>query len=84
MAASAYYDQVQKVYIAYYGRPADPVGLEHWSTKLDLAGGNLNAIIDAFGNSAESNALYGNQSYAAKVNAIFQQTVQSRSRSPPA
>ncbi|MGT2509460.1 DUF4214 domain-containing protein [Cupriavidus basilensis] len=73
MAASAYYDQVQKVYIAYYGRPADPVGLEHWSTKLDLAGGNLNAIIDAFGNSTESNALYGNQSNAAKVNAIFQQ-----------
>ncbi|MGT2490364.1 hypothetical protein ACU4GD_06975 [Cupriavidus basilensis] len=71
MAASAYYDQVQKVYIAYYGRPADPVGLELWSTKLDLAGGNLNAIIDAFGNSAESNALYGNQSYEAKVNAIY-------------
>lgn len=73
MAASQYYDQVQKVYIAYYGRPADPVGLEFWATKLDGAAGNLNAIIDAFGNSAESNALYGNQSFEAKVNAIYQQ-----------
>jgi hypothetical protein len=27
MAASTYFDQVQKLYIAYFGRPADPVGL---------------------------------------------------------
>jgi len=73
MAASAYYDQVQKVYIAYYGRPADPTGLEFWATKLDGVNGNLNAIIDAFGNSAESNALYGNQTVETKINAIFQQ-----------
>lgn len=73
MAASAYYEQVQKIYIAYYGRPADPTGLEFWAAKLDSVGGNLNAIIDAFGNSAESNALYGNQTVEAKINAIYQQ-----------
>ncbi|PVY77085.1 hypothetical protein C7414_10825 [Cupriavidus alkaliphilus] len=73
MAASAYYDQVQKVYVAYYGRPADPTGLEFWATKLDGVGGNLNAIIDAFGNSAESTALYGGQTHGEKINAIYQQ-----------
>ncbi|TEA69485.1 sugar ABC transporter ATP-binding protein, partial [Allopusillimonas ginsengisoli] len=50
MATSAYHDEVQKIYIAYYGRPADPVGLNFWAGKLDAAAGDLSEIIDAFGN----------------------------------
>lgn len=35
MAASAYFDQVQKLYIACFGRPADPVGLAYWVGLID-------------------------------------------------
>jgi len=59
MAYTDYFDEVQELYIAYYQRPADPEGLVFWAKELDKAGGNLNGIIEAFANSAESRALYG-------------------------
>lgn len=59
MAYTDYLDTVQKVYIGYYQRAADPGGLIYWAAKLDAASGNLNEIIEAFANSAESTALYG-------------------------
>ena len=50
---------VQQLYIAYYQRPADPSGLRYWADRLDVNGGNLNEIDDAFGTSPETEALYG-------------------------
>lgn len=58
-AASSYYDTVQKYYIGYYQRPADPGGLVYWAAMLDTAGGSQSAIIDAFANSLEASTLYG-------------------------
>ncbi len=58
-APSSYYDTVQQIYIGYYQRPADPGGVIYWAGRLDSSGGNLEAIIEAFANSAESQALYG-------------------------
>ena len=49
MAASAYFETVQKIYIAFYQRPADPAGLKYWAEQIDKAGGNPNAVITAFG-----------------------------------
>jgi S-layer protein len=72
MAAAQYYDEVQQAYLAYYGRPADPAGLAYWATQLSNAGGNLNSIINAFGTSAESTALYGGSNTAAQITAIYQ------------
>ena len=74
MAASAYTDTVQKVYIAYYGRAADPVGLAYWSSELDKVDGNLSAIMASFGASAEATTLYSSLSNTAMVNALFQQS----------
>lgn len=59
MAYTDYLDTVQKVYIGYYQRAADPGGLIYWAAKLDAKGGNLNEIIEAFANEPESQALYG-------------------------
>lgn len=73
MSAAQYIDTVQKVYIAYYGRPADPAGLAFWTQKLDSVGGNLGSIVDAFGNSQESQDLYAGSSNAQVINAIYQQ-----------
>ncbi|MFS2160081.1 DUF4214 domain-containing protein [Pseudomonas sp. Pseusp122] len=71
MAASAYFDQVQKLYIAYFGRPADPVGLAYWAANVDAANGNFSAAIAGFASSNESNALYAGTSTAQKVSAIY-------------
>ena len=59
MAYQDYFDTIQKLYIAYYQRPADPDGLLYWSAKLAAANGNLGEIVNAFANSPEAKALYG-------------------------
>jgi Tol biopolymer transport system component len=58
-APSSYFDTVQKTYIGYYQRAADPGGLIYWANRLDARAGNLNEIIEAFANEPESQALYG-------------------------
>lgn len=58
-AAAAYFETVQKIYIAFYQRPADPAGLRYWAEQINAAGGNPNAVITAFGTSPEATALYG-------------------------
>jgi len=73
-APSAYYDTVQKIYIGYYQRPADPAGLLYWAEALDKGSGDLAAIIEAFANSEEARALYGSidgSSIVAVVNGIY-------------
>ena len=70
--ATAYTDQVQKVYIAYYGRAADPVGLAYWAAKVETDG--LDGIMASFGASAEATTLYGSLTNTAKVNALYQQS----------
>jgi len=73
MAAASYYSTVQKAYIAFYGRPADPNGLTYWAHRIDAAGGNISSIIQSFGTSAEASSLYGSLSNAAAVNALYLQ-----------
>ena len=68
-------DYVQKAYVAYYGRPADPGGLTYWALRMDAEGGSLNAIINAFGYSDEFNRRYGGLSYTQLVAKIYQQTL---------
>jgi hypothetical protein len=69
-----YSDTVQKIFIGYYQRPADPGGLIYWAERLDATGGNLTEIIEAFANSAESQALYGtinSSNISTVVNGIY-------------
>lgn len=58
-AASSYFDQVQKIYTAFYQRPADSGGLLYWSQMAAVNGGDFGNVIDAFAKSAEATALYG-------------------------
>ena len=37
----SYRDQVQIMYVAYYGRPGDAGGLDFWAGKLEGVDGNL-------------------------------------------
>ncbi len=58
-SAQAYFNTVQSIYIAYYGRPGDASGLLYWADRLAVSNGNLDEIINAFSTSPESVALYG-------------------------
>ena len=71
MASEDYYDLVQTIYIAYYGRPADIVGRDYWAGELVTAAGELSTIINAFGTSDEAVSLYGAVSSESKINAIY-------------
>lgn len=71
--ASAYYNVVQHIYVGYFGRPADSGGVVYFAQLLSNLGAPTNiadlsvafdsssqvaAVIDGFGTSAESQALY--------------------------
>ncbi len=67
--------KVQTMYIAYYGRPGDPGGVDFWAGELDAAGGNLNTLIDAFGESQEFVDLYGDLGSEELVAMLFLQVL---------
>ncbi|MBV8666506.1 MAG: DUF4214 domain-containing protein [Burkholderiaceae bacterium] len=84
--ASDYATILQQLYIAYYGRPGDPGGMAYWEGVLlasgaptdlqDLASAYatntaVKTVINSFGNSAESVALYGTGNSTAFVTAIY-------------
>ena len=73
MGNAAYTDKVQKVYIAYYGRAADPVGLAYWEDRLTTVNGDLASIMNSFGTSPEATVLFGSLTNTNKVNALYQQ-----------
>ena len=73
VTAATYTEVVQRVYVAFFGRPADPAGLAYFNDRYlavgaptDIAGltqayytnGGVTALIDSFGTSQESRDLY--------------------------
>ncbi len=66
-----YEEQVQEMYIAYYSRPGDPAGVAYWAGKLEQSGGDLNEIIDQFGNSLEYKERFQFMNEEKLVNNIF-------------
>lgn len=72
MAASATsMEYVQKMFLAYFGRPVAPTGQEYYGQLVDA--GNVAALQDDFWNSVESQGKFGALSTEGKVNAIFNQ-----------
>lgn len=67
---SSYEDNIIGSYIAYYGRPADPDGLDFWSGKLEEAG-SLDIIIQAFGESQEFDRRFGSLSNTDLVKNMY-------------
>ena len=65
-------EKVSAVYLAYYGRVADAEGRAFWASELEQAGGSLDAIIDAFGNSAEANQRYGSRDASDAITVLYQ------------
>lgn len=62
----------QKLYIAYFGRPADPAGYTNAKALLSWNGGSPEVLLADFGKSAEYTAQFANMTAAQKVNLIYQ------------
>lgn len=65
-------DQIQEMYIAYYGRPADPRGLTYWTEQADAAG-SFNPCILAFGTAPEATYVQDALSTTQLVNNLYNQ-----------
>ncbi|HEX8405748.1 MAG TPA: DUF4214 domain-containing protein [Duganella sp.] len=68
MATSA--AEIQKLYIAYFNRPADTAGLAFWQARADAAGG-VEAIASQFSNSTEYTDLFDGVSNFEIVNTLY-------------
>lgn len=74
MATQASIDKVNMMYVAYYGRPGDPAGVNFWADVVDVNGGLLSAgIIAAFGTSAEFTDRFGSLTNEELINNLYQQ-----------
>ena len=77
---SLYFDTVQKLYIGYYQRPADPEGLLFWSRALQSVdtngdgsfdGENFMWVLEQFAFSAESQVIYGGGISVANIATVI-------------
>jgi len=73
MATQASLDLAQQLYVAYYGRPADPAGQTFWADAFDAAGDDLTDALAAFGASTEYTDNYGSLTNTALVEGLYQQ-----------
>ena len=72
MATTASTTSVQKLYIAYFGRPADAAGLAFYADALDAGTTTVSAIATSFGSSTEAATTVA-LSTSAYVSAVYLQ-----------
>ncbi|MGZ9043976.1 MAG: DUF4214 domain-containing protein, partial [Telluria sp.] len=65
-------EQVQQLYIALYGRPADPAGQSYWGNILATDPTAIPTIAATFAQSPEYAAAYGGKTNAAIVTSFYQ------------
>lgn len=72
MATQAVIDSVMRLYVAYYGRPADIEGLIFWLNRFDETN-DFTETLSAFGNSTEFLDKYGHLDNEALIHSLYQQ-----------
>lgn len=72
MASTASMNLAQQLYVGYYGRPADPDGLEYWADSFDESD-DLTDVLKAFGTSDEYTDSFGSLTNSELVNNLYQQ-----------
>ncbi|SFD85191.1 DUF4214 domain-containing protein [Massilia yuzhufengensis] len=66
-----YTEAVQKLYVAYFNRPADFGGLAYWEKIVTAANGNTSAVSAAFAASQEYKDTYAGKSAFQVINTIY-------------
>jgi hypothetical protein len=69
--ATTYYTDIQKLYVAYFNRPADTAGLAYWEGIVEAAKGSTTAVSAAFAAEAEYKTAYAGMTNADIVNAVY-------------
>lgn len=64
---------IQSLYLAFYGRPADPAGLAFWTGQLDRADGDLGAILTPFIGSAETQVRFAGETVSGQIARVYEQ-----------
>lgn len=62
---------IQSLYIAYFNRPADYLGLKYWTAQAQANGGSVAAVANAFSASPEYTTQFAGQSSAQIINTIY-------------
>lgn len=69
--ATDYINEVQKLYVAYFSRPADPAGLTYWANNLQNNPNGYQEISAAFSTSAEYRALFAGKDNRGIVTEVY-------------
>ena len=72
-ALSTFDSTVNSVYLAFFGRPADPAGLAFWSKQLAENNGDLRAITPFFASSEEAQVRFGTDTVTSRIGEIYEQ-----------
>lgn len=64
-------EAIQKLYVAYFNRPADTAGLNFWKSVVDAAGGDTSAVSQAFSQSREYADLFVGKSSAEAIDIVY-------------
>jgi trimeric autotransporter adhesin len=66
-----YSEAVQRLYVAYFNRPADPAGMAYWEQAIAAAQGSTVAVAAAFSGSDEYMNAYAGMDSAHIVNQVY-------------
>lgn len=69
--ATTYHNAIQKLYVAYFNRPADFAGLNYWQSVVEAAKGDTTAVSAAFAGSAEYQTEYNQFTNAGVVTQVY-------------
>jgi len=69
--ATDYTNEVQKLYVAYFGRPADPTGLNFWINQLQTNPNFYQTVSATFSTSNEFQTMYAGLDNRALVTEIY-------------
>jgi hypothetical protein len=62
------------MYVAYYGRPGDPSGVNYWAGRMAEVGGNwIPDLVNAFGTSAEYTERFGELTTEVLIDNLYRQ-----------
>ena len=71
MTTSSSTTAIQKLYVAYFNRPADDAGLHYWEGVAKASGGDLSAVTQAFSHSKEYTDLFVGKSTGEIINTMY-------------
>ncbi len=69
--ATQYTAAIEKLYVAYFNRPADVGGLAFWESVVAASGGDTRAVSQAFAQSKEYTDLMGSRTPADIIDSVY-------------